>query len=115
MYQIATGIEVFFYKTAVDFRKSFDGLCGVVNNEMEMNPLSGSLYVFHNKRCNSLKLLQWEGDGFSLYYKRLEKGTFEIPQSKDTTCEITSEQLSCVLSGIELSSIKKRKRYKMVA
>ncbi len=110
-----TSMEVFFYKEAVDFRKSFNGLCGVITNDIGMNPLSGSLYVFHNKRCNSIKILQWEGDGFSLYYKRLEKGTFEIPLFTANNSQITTEQLNCILSGIELSSIKKRKRYEMIA
>lgn len=96
-------------------RKGFDGLAGVVRSILIQNPLSGDLFVFLNRKRNQIKLLLWEGDGFSLYYKRLEKGTYELPlftaDGKSQT--ITGEQLLLILQGISLESVKKRVRFKI--
>lgn len=62
-------------------REGFDGLCGLVRSRMHLDPLNRSVYIFMNRRRTHIKLLFWEGDGFSVYYKRLEKGTFELPVS----------------------------------
>ena len=61
-------------------RKGFDGLCGLVQNEFAKDALSGDIFIFFNQRHTHIKLLQWQGDGFAMYYKRLEKGTYEIPE-----------------------------------
>lgn len=94
-------------------RKGFDGLCGVVRNELGKDPLSGEVFIFMNKRRNQVKVLLWEGDGFSMYYKRLEKGTYELPScNEDNRCaELKSDELILVLQGISLQSVKKRKRF----
>lgn len=94
-------------------RKSFDGLSGIVRNELGKDPLSGEVFIFINKRCNQVKILLWEGDGFLLYYKRLEKGTYELPSRKDTslTVELRSDELMLILQGISLKSVRRRKRY----
>jgi transposase len=60
-------------------RKGFDSLCSIVSSQMKLNALSGSMFIFINKKRNQVKLLLWEGDGLSLYYKCLEKGTYELP------------------------------------
>lgn len=99
----------FIYRTGCDMRKGYDGLSGLVRNEWKMNPLSGDVFIFLSKQRNKLKLLHWQKDGFVIYSKRLEKGTFELP--KDNSIEITSHQLQFILEGIYLSSIKKRVRY----
>ncbi|MBI2271797.1 MAG: IS66 family insertion sequence element accessory protein TnpB [Bacteroidetes bacterium] len=98
-------------------RKGFDGLCGLVHNEFLQNPLSGSVYIFFNRPKNRIKLLHWQGDGFAVFYKRLEKGTYELPQIKaeSTHAEISAQQLLLILEGISLLSIKKRKRYEQKA
>jgi len=62
-----------------DVRKSFDGLSGLVTNELNMEMESGDVFIFINRRQTHIKLLQWEGDGYGMYYKRLEEGTFELP------------------------------------
>jgi hypothetical protein len=100
------------YHKGADMRKGFDSLCGLVRSEFMQNPMSGDVFVFLNSRRTHLKLLQWQGDGFAIFYKRLEKGTYEIPKiiSGDTP-EISSQQLLFVLEGIQLSCIKKRPRY----
>lgn len=94
-------------------RKSFDGLSGLVRNELGKDPLSGEVFIFINKRCNQVKLLLWEGDGFSLYSKRLEKGTYELPSWKEQTpsIELRSDELMLILQGISLNSVHRRKRF----
>ena len=97
-------------------RKGFDGLSGLVRNELHQNPLSGDVFIFINKRRNQIKLLLWEGDGFSLYYKRLERGTYELPAvaGKDSSAALRSDELMLILQGISLKSVQRRKRYRIV-
>jgi len=106
--------SIFFASRPVDFRKSFNGLCGEIRNNLKADPQSGSLFVFYNRRRDSLKLLFWEGDGFWLLYRRLEAGTFEVPvhQTDTPAVALSYEQLQWILSGVELNSITLRKRYK---
>jgi transposase len=94
-------------------RKSFDGLCGLVSNDLKNDPLSGDGYVFLNKRRDRIKLLLWDGDGFWIFYKRLEKGTFQRPSwSEDNRSLIMHyEELVMLIKGIDLTSIKRRTRY----
>jgi transposase len=109
--------SIYFANHPVDFRRSFEGLCGEIRTAMNADPLDGSLYVFYNKRRDSLKLLFWEGDGFWLLYKRLEMGTFELPvkTNDSVSVAISYEQLQWILSGVELNSISLRKRYRKTA
>jgi transposase len=100
----------FVFNGFTDMRKSFDGLCGLVRNELEKNPTSGSVFIFFNKPRTHVKILFWERDGYALYYKRLERGTFEIP-TPNSDQEISAQTLSLILHGIVLSSVKKKKRY----
>lgn len=111
MVTLSTARRYFLYHGAADMRKSFDGLCGLVRRQLEGNPVSGDIFIFFNRRRNAVKLLHWEGDGFSIYYKRLEKGTFEIPSQQESTAAISAQQLGLILQGITLESVKKRKRY----
>lgn len=99
----------FVYASGCDMRKGYDGLSGLVRNEFKKDPLLGDVFIFLSRTHNKIKLLHWQGDGFCIYSKRLEKGTFEIP--KTTSSEITAQQLQFILEGITLSSIKKRVRY----
>ena len=94
-------------------RKGFDGLCGLVFNEFLMSPLSGDVFIFFNHRRDRVKILNWQGDGFAIYYKRLERGTFEIPLNESSlkSIEIDASTIQLILEGITLSSIKRRKRF----
>ena len=94
-------------------RKGFDSLSGIVSSQMNEDALSGTVYIFLNKKHNQVKLLLWEGDGFALYHKRLEQGTYELPVADNKNCSlsISSEQLQLILQGISLKSVRKRKRY----
>ena len=102
----------FLYRHPTDIRKSFDGLSGLIQNELKQNPLNGDVFIFLNRRRTHIKLLSWEGDGFGLYYKRLEKGTYEFPiEQGSESSKITLVQLQLILNGISLKSIKYRPRY----
>jgi transposase len=94
-------------------RKSFDGLSGLVQSELKRDPLSGAVFIFLNRRRNQIKLLLWEGDGFSLYHKRLEKGSYELPacSTNETSMSIEADQLLLLLKGISLRHVYRRKRY----
>lgn len=113
MIQIERSSQFLLATAAVDFRKAFDGLCGVVRNELGCDPLDGTVFVFYNRRRDRIKLLEWDGDGFWLHYKRLERGTFEVPRvdgGQDRVL-LTKLQLQLLLDGIVLASVQKRKRY----
>ena len=94
-------------------RKGFDSLSGIVSHQMQGNALSGAVFIFFNKRHTQVKLLLWEGDGFGLYHKRLEAGTYEIPvfHNNDTVMAMSNEQLLFILQGVSLNHVRKRKRY----
>jgi transposase len=85
--------------------------------QMNMSVLSGDTFIFINKKRNQVKLLLWEGDGLALYYKRLEEGTYELPvcNNEHSCMHISYQQLSLILEGISLKSVRRRKRYQQVA
>lgn len=99
----------FLYRQQVDMRKGFDGLSGLVREGLEKDPLSSDIFIFFNKRRTQVKLLLWERDGFSIYHKRLERGTYELPNHPSP--ELQSEELMLILQGISLKSVRRRKRF----
>jgi transposase len=113
MISLSATTRYLLYTRPTDIRKSFDALSGIIRNELGRDPLTGEVFVFLSKRRTHIKLLQWEGDGFGLYYKRLEKGTFELPAAASgaDTLSITAAQLQLILGGISLQNIKYRPRY----
>lgn len=112
MLHLSASCKYYLYAEHTDMRKGFDSLSGMVTQHLQMDALSGSIYIFMNRRRNQVKLLLWEGDGFSLYYKRLEQGTYELPAAaRDATGYITAQQLQLILQGIQLKSVKMKKRY----
>ena len=94
-------------------RKGFNGLSGLVRNEMAQNPMSGAVYIFLNRRRDRMKILVWESGGFVMYYKLLEKGTFQRPKLNGNSATISWHQLVLIMEGVELSSVKKRKRFEL--
>lgn len=106
-------LKIFLYSQPCDMRKGFDGLFGLVVNEMELDPLGNYLFVFISKNRSQLKMLYWEGDGFALYNKRLEQGTFRRPtaQLNAPNSELSQEEIFMILRGIDFEKTKKRKRY----
>lgn len=113
MLHLTAQCRYYVYNNAADMRKGFDSLCGLVSACLQHNPLSGAVFIFFNRKRNQVKLLHWEGDGFALYYKRLEKGTYECVHAQHIGqgISITHQQLQLILQGIVLSKVHYRKRY----
>jgi transposase len=99
----------FLYRKPADMRFGIHSLAGLVQNELGFNPLSGDVFVFLSKRLNQTRLLQWDRDGFAMYIKKLEQGTFEWPRGEGAA--ISSDQLTLLLQGVMLDSVRFRKRY----
>ena len=115
MLSISPAIKIFLYADVADLRRGYDGLSALVETAMGENPLSGHLFMFVNRRRNRVKLLYWTGDGYAIWMKRLECGCLEVPKAnpKETPrVELTASQLTMILDGIELSSVRRRKRYR---
>jgi transposase len=92
-------------------RKGIDSLCGLIRNELGKDPLSGELFIFLCAARRRVKILLWDQDGFALYHKRLERGTYEMPQGETSHQSITAEQLNFILAGVVLKEVKLRPRY----
>jgi transposase len=101
------------YRKETDMRKGFNLLCGIVINELGRQVMSGDAFIFINKPRTHLKMLVYEQGGFTIFYRRLEKGAFEVPafDLDAKSMQITSDQLHFILRGILLKEIKYRKRY----
>ena len=113
MFSLSSCMQYYYYRQSCDMRKSFDSLSGIVKSQMQRDPLSGEVYIFINKRRNRIKLLHWEQGGFVLYYKRLEKGTIELPANKtgSLSYQLYWTELVMMIEGISIEKTKKRKRY----
>jgi transposase len=117
MLSLTGSIRVFVCTQPADMRRSFDGLCGMAENIVKQDPLSGFLFVFRNRNRDRLKILFWDTDGFVIWYKRLEEGTWQLPTDMKTqpddevSAEISAEELSLLLGGIDLRSVERRRRY----
>jgi transposase len=95
-------------------RKSFDGLHQLVREHLGLDAFGGHLFVFASRRRDRLKILYWDRDGFAMWSKRLEEGTYAMPlaeSAEERRREITAQELGAILSGIDLSQAKRRKRY----
>lgn len=113
MLQLSDQTRYLLYSGYVDMRKSFHGLARIVKKEMKCDVQSGDVFVFLSKRRNAIKLLRFEGDGFAIFYKLLEQGTFEMPlyQQLNNTVLVTDHELMLILRGVALKKIKYRPRY----
>jgi transposase len=104
-------VRIFVACGATDLRKSFDTLSVLVRDVLGQDPLSGHLFAFFNRRRDRVKLLVWDRTGFWLFYKRLEAGTFCLPGTGRRT-EVSVRDLLLVLEGIELGTVRQRRRYR---
>lgn len=109
MLSLSSSIRYFLYRHQADMRKGFDSLSGLVREGLGKDPLSGDVFIFFNRRRTLVKLLLWERDGYSIYHKRLEQGSYELPARENT--ELTSDQLMFILRGVSLRSVRMRKRF----
>lgn len=113
MFSLTSSFHYYLYREPTDMRKSFDGLSGIVQGQLDRNPTSGEVFIFVNRRKNKVKLLRWEQGGFILYYKRLETGTFELPgfTGDAVSCQMSWSGLMLMIEGISIEKSKQRRRY----
>lgn len=103
MLTLLSAHPVYLAVGSTDLRKSIDGLAALVQEGFGLNPFSASLFVFCNRERNKLKLLYWEVNGFWLFYRRLERGTFQWPTENEQVVTVTSRELRWLLDGLSLS------------
>ena len=118
MLTVPRRVKIYVALQPTDMRRGFPGLPGEVQSTLEQDPLSGHLFLFHNRRRDRIKILFWDGDGYALYYKQLARGSFEFPEPADetsTSVEIRASELSMLLDGIELKGRRRRLRYQRAA
>ena len=117
MLSVSSQTRVFLARGPCDMRKSFNGLVGLTESVLEQDPLSGHLFVFINRRRDRIKLLYWGGTGFCIWYQHLEEGGYQLPDATTADeregIEITATQLSLILDGVDLSSVRQRRRYRL--
>jgi transposase len=114
MIHLPASVRVYLATAPCDMRRSFDGLHTLVTNLLELDAFAGHLFVFANRRRDRVKILYWDRDGFAVWAKRLEEGTYAMPFSEagEVRREITAQELGALLSGIDLSQAQRRKRYR---
>jgi len=101
---IHPAVQVWLATAPVDIRKSFDGLAEVMRAFLGHDPLSGSLFVFRNRNAQRVKILWFSDGGLSIYYKRLERGTFQFPASGEKSLAISSAELVRLLAGMQVQA-----------
>lgn len=113
MIGIPSTIRVFLGTQHQDFRKSIDGLAGVVQSHLDRDPMTGDVFVFHNRRRTALKVLYWDYGGFCLVYKRLERGRFRVPHLHATRRDVslTPAEFTALFEGIDLARARRLPRW----
>jgi transposase len=108
-------VKIFLGAEPTDMRKGFDSLAHLVESSMAFDPLSGHLFVFRSRRGDRIKVLYWDKDGYALWYKRLEKGSFRFPTatsvSETHAVEVKAADLMMILDGVDLGSVRRQRRY----
>jgi transposase len=117
MIHLPASVRVYLCLSPCDMRKSFDSLHALVREQLELDAFAGHLFVFVSRRRDRLKILYWDRDGFALWAKRLEEGTYAAPWAEggELRREITAQELGALLSGIDLRQAERRKRYRRAA
>ncbi len=117
MLSLPLPVRIFLCTQPADMRRSFDGLAQMVREFLQADPLSGHFFVFRSKRSDRVKLLYWDTDGLAIWYKRLEQGTFRFPaaSSDSHSLEIRGADLAMLLDGVDLDSVRRRRRYRRPA
>jgi transposase len=117
MLSLALPVEIFLCTEPADMRHGFDRLALRVVEQVARDVLSGGLFVFFNRRRDRVKLLYWDADGLVLWYKRLESGTFQLPAvpPEATSVMLSTTTLALILGGIDLASVRERKRFRKLA
>lgn len=117
MLTLSPSVRIFVSTKPVDMRLSFTGLSALVESQLQQDPFSGALFLFKSRRGNYLKALWWDMDGFAIFAKKLEVGTFDFPPVRFVDgsyepVEIERSQLMLLLEGIDAESVRRHKRYR---
>ena len=112
MIGFSSKLRYYLYCESTDMRNGFDGLAGIVRNQLFKDPISGDVFIFINKKRTHIKLLYWDGDGFGLFYKRLEKGRYSF-LSNSTYKQLKRDELMMLLEGLSFGKMRKKKRYEI--
>jgi transposase len=104
-------VRIFLCLMPADMRRSFDALAGQVEAFVGEDPRSGDLFIFRSRRGDRLKMLYWDRDGYALWYKRLEAGTFAWPACEGASVRVTAAQLAMLLEGVEFERVRRRVRF----
>jgi transposase len=112
MLGLSANLRYFLCCCTIDMRNGFDGLAGIVRNHLKKDPISGDVFIFLNKTRTHIKLLYWDGDGFALFYKRLERGRYSHTAHNESSKQLKREELLMLLEGLSFSTMSKKKRYK---
>jgi transposase len=116
MLTLSPAVRIYLATGATDLRRSIDGLAALVRERFTLDPLSGHLFLFRNRRGDRLKILAWDRSGFWVLYKRLEQGTFAWPtDAPPAPVEMRSTDLALLLSGVDVSQTRRRRWYERVA
>jgi transposase len=114
--------RIFLCTLPTDMRKSFDTLAALVQSHLGQDALSGDLFVFRSRRGDRIKLLYWDEDGYALWYKRLEEGSFVLPTADGKRTSVGAHglvlrpaELAMLLDGVDLASVRRQKRYRRPA
>lgn len=113
MLGLSANLRYFLCCNPTDMRNGFDGLTGLVRNHLKKDPISGDVFIFINKTRTHIKLLYWDGDGFALFYKRLERGRYVFTPGCAPSKQMKREELLMLLEGLSFDKMSKTKRYKM--
>lgn len=118
MLSLPLSVRIFVCTEVTDMRRSFDRLAQMVEEHLQQDPESGHLYLFFNRRRDCVKMLLWEGDGFVIWYKRLETGTFAVPEpapGAGAGVQIRARDLNLILGGVDPARVTRRKRFERAA
>ena len=107
MLSLGSQTRVYVCQTVTDMRCSFEGLSHRAREVVKEDPLSGHYFLFFNRSRDKMKILYFDRTGFAIWYKELERGTFTCPEKR----ELTAAELSCVLEGLEIAGIRRKKRF----
>jgi transposase len=116
VFGVGPATRIYLAARATDMRKGFEGLYGLVRDQLQLEPLSGHIFIFSNAQRNRLKLVFWDGSGLWVCAKRLERGRFRWPQAEAEQSKVmlSQEELALLLGGIDLAGSKRRAWFRKV-
>lgn len=113
MLSLPSTVRIYLCVQPADMRRGFDGLAQLTTQLIGEDPLSGHFFVFRNRRCDRLKVLYWDRDGYAVWAKRLERGTFRFPELSGDRLEVSPAELAAILGGIDLKTAKRQRRFSL--